>query len=49
MNDAPSSEVGPDESPRIPGFRSWGAIYLLVLGFLVFYIVFFAVWSEWFA
>lgn len=48
MNDVPPAKTSPDESPRVPGFRSWGAIYLIVLGSLALYIAFFAVWSEWF-
>lgn len=32
----PSDPVGSDEKPGIPGLRSWGRVYaLVVIGFLV--------------
>jgi hypothetical protein len=32
----PSAPVGSDEPPGIPGLRSWGRVYaLVVIGFLV--------------
>jgi len=33
----PKSSEMPDEQPGVPGFRSWGAVYLFVAGmFLLF-------------
>jgi hypothetical protein len=48
MNHAPPPDPSSDEPPRVPGFRSWRAVYLVVLGSLVLYIVLLAAWSRWF-
>ena len=47
MSHSPPPEPSSDESPHVPGFRSWGAIYCVVLGSLVFFIVLLAAWSRW--
>lgn len=44
----PSDSTG-EESPSIPGLRTWRGLYLLVIGSLAFYIVFLLLWSRWFS
>ena len=47
MSHTPPPEPPSDESPHVPGFRSWPAIYLVVLGSLALFIVLLAWWSRW--
>jgi len=49
MKDSPASVPPPEEPPEVPLFRSWRALYLVVLGTLVIYIVVLAAWSRWFS
>jgi hypothetical protein len=39
----------PDESPGVPGFRTWRGIYLFAFGFFVLVVVLLALFSSWFA
>jgi hypothetical protein len=40
-------EQNPDEAdPGLPGFRSWRAVYVFVLGVFVLWVVLLAVLSE---
>jgi hypothetical protein len=47
MSNSLPPEPPSDESPHVPGFRSWRAVYLVVLGSLAFYIALLAAWSRW--
>ena len=47
MSFAPPPEPPSDESPHVPGFRSWRAIYCVVLGSLAFYLALLVAWSRW--
>jgi hypothetical protein len=38
-----------DESPRVPGFRTWRGIYLLVFVFFVLVVVLLTLFSRYFA
>ncbi len=38
-----------DESPGVPGFRTWGGIYLFVFLAFVAVVAFLALFSRWFA
>ena len=38
-----------DESPGVPGFRTWGGIYLFVFVCFVVVVVLLAVFSRYFA
>ena len=43
---APSTN---DESPGVPGFRTWRGVYLFVFGFFVLVVVLLALFSHYFA
>ena len=47
MNSPESSEN--DESPGVPGFRTWRGVYLFVFVFFVFCVVLLALFSRAFA
>lgn len=38
-----------DESPGVPGFRTWRGIYLFVFLWFVFAVALLAAFSRWFA
>jgi hypothetical protein len=38
-----------DESPGVPGFRTWRGVYLFVFGFFVLVVVLLAIFSRYFA
>ncbi len=38
-----------DESPGVPGFRTWRGIYLFVFLWFVFAVALLTVFSRWFA
>jgi hypothetical protein len=38
-----------DETPDLPGLRTWPAVYLVVLGCYVLYVIALAALSRWFA
>ena len=38
-----------DESPGVPGFRTWRGIYLFVFIFFVMVVALLAFFSRWFA
>ena len=44
--DEPSTE---DESPGVPGFRTWRGIYLFVFAIFVVVVILLALFSQWFA
>jgi hypothetical protein len=44
-----SHNSGQDESPRVPGFRTWRALYLFVFAFFVLCVVLLALLSRAFA
>jgi hypothetical protein len=46
---APPDPSGDDESPGVPGFRTWRGIYLFVLVFFVVCVVLLALLSHAFA
>lgn len=44
-----SSDPHSDESPGVPGFRTWRGIYLFAFGFFVVVVALLALFSSWFA
>lgn len=46
MSDSPED---PDDSPGVPGFRSWRGVYLFVLGCFVVVVVALTLFSRHFA
>ena len=38
-----------DESPGVPGFRTWRGIYLFVFGVFVVVVALLTIFSGWFA
>jgi hypothetical protein len=38
-----------DESPDVPGFRTWGAVYLFVFGWFVLVVVLLTVFTWFFS
>jgi len=51
MKESPlsSNQSDHDELPRVPGFRTWGGIYLFVFAFFVLCVVLLALLSHAFA
>ena len=49
MTPTPSDPPPSDESPGVPGFRTWRGIYLFVFAFFVMVVVLLAVFSRFFA
>jgi len=39
----------PDESPGVPGFRTWRGVYLFVFGWFVLVVVLLAIFTRVFA
>ena len=44
-----SSDPGDDESPGVPGFRTWRGVYLLVFAVFVLVVVALAIFSRVYA
>jgi hypothetical protein len=38
-----------DDTPGVPGFRTWRGIYFCVFGFFVVVVVLLTLFSSWFA
>ena len=49
MNRPPRDQSSPEESPGVPGFRSWRGIYLFVFAFFVVCVVLLALFTRAFA
>jgi hypothetical protein len=49
MKPTPPDPLRDDESPRVPGFRTWRGIYLFVFVFFVVCVVLLALLSRAFA
>jgi hypothetical protein len=49
MNSRSPEPSEKDESPGVPGFRTWRGVYLFVLGFFVLMVVLLALFSRAFA
>ena len=49
MKTPTSDQPAPDESPGVPGFRTWRGIYLFVFGCFVLVVVLLALFSRAFA
>ena len=49
MNSSSSEPPEKDESPGVPGFRTWRGVYLFVLLFFVLCVVLLALFSRAFA
>lgn len=49
MKPLPREEEGPDETPGVPGFRTWLAVYLFVISFFVLMVVLLAMFARAFA
>jgi hypothetical protein len=49
MKSSPSDLPTSDESPGVPGFRTWRGIYFFVFLCFVFAVTFLALFSRWFA
>ncbi|HEV2691314.1 MAG TPA: hypothetical protein VG347_00300 [Verrucomicrobiae bacterium] len=44
-----SPESQSDESPSVPGFRTWRGVYLFTFGIFVVVVALLALFSSWFA
>jgi hypothetical protein len=51
VNPPPEPNPSPDrdESPGVPGFRTWGAVYLFVFGCFIAIVAALAVFSRYYA
>jgi hypothetical protein len=49
MKSPPADPSTPDESPRVPGFRTWRGIYIFVFVFFVLVVVLLTLFSRYFA
>ncbi len=49
MNPTPPDPSPHDESPDVPGFRSWRGVYLFVFGCFVVVVILLALFSRYFA
>jgi hypothetical protein len=49
MKHSPPDSSDNDESPGVPGFRTWRGVYLFVFVFFVFSVVLLALFSRLFA
>jgi len=49
MKSSPPDSTDQDESPGLPGFRTWRGVYLFVFLFFVFSVVLLALFSRFFA
>ena len=49
MKSAPPESRSPDESPGVPGFRTWRGIYLFVFAAFVLVVVMLVLFSRYFA
>ncbi len=49
MKPSPPDHSTGDESPGVPGFRTWRGVYLFVFGFFVLVVVLLAIFSRVFA
>lgn len=45
----PSPETDPDDSPGLPGFRTWRGVYLLVLGVFILVVIALTLFTRFFA
>jgi hypothetical protein len=49
MKSSPSTPPPSDDSPGVPGFRTWRGVYLFVFGFFALVVVLLTIFSRWFA
>lgn len=49
MNPEPSDPQPSDESPGVPGFRTWRGVYCFVFGVFVLVVVLLVLFSRYFA
>ncbi len=49
MKSSPSTHSSSDDSPGVPGFRSWRGVYLFVFAAFVIVVALLTVFSRWFA
>jgi hypothetical protein len=49
MKSTPADPPNSDESPQVPGFRTWRGIYIFVFIVFVLVVVLLAIFSHWFA
>lgn len=45
----PPDPKNPDESPGVPGFRTWRGVYVFVFAFFALVVVLLAIFSRHFA
>lgn len=45
---APSSESQDSETPDVPGLRTWGGVYRLVLACFAAHVLLLALFTHWF-
>jgi len=49
LSDDSAPAAGDAEAPDVPGFRTWGRVYLFVLGWFVALVILLTVFTRWFA
>ena len=49
MTPEPHDRTPPEDPPDVPGFRSWGAVYLVVFGWFVLIVILLAWFTRAFA
>ena len=49
MKPPAADPLAPDESPRVPGFRTWRGVYLFVFLCFVIAVALLTLFSRWFA
>jgi hypothetical protein len=49
MKSPPADPPASDESPRVPGFRTWRGVYLFVIGCFILCVVLLAILSRAFS
>ncbi len=49
MSPTPETDPDPDDSPGLPGFRTWRRVYLLVLGVFILVVIALTLFTRAFA
>ncbi|MFO1500922.1 MAG: hypothetical protein U1G07_21460 [Verrucomicrobiota bacterium] len=49
MSSPPTQRLPDDEPPGVPGFKTWGGLYLFVFGWFVLVVILLAIFTRAFA